>query len=110
MIENVQGVLSFVGPKEGEPVPLRDAEIKRIFGEVEDKDGREVILAILNAGEFFGEMSLIAGGTSPATVTTVVPSLILTVTHESFIELIENHSINRGMLKMLCARCRDTSG
>ena len=43
MIENIQGVLSFVGPKGGEPVPLRDAEIKRIFGEVEDKDGREVI-------------------------------------------------------------------
>ena len=38
MIENIQGVLSFVGPKGGEPVPLRDAEIKRIFGEVEDKE------------------------------------------------------------------------
>ena len=43
MIENINGVLSFVGPKGGTPVPLRDAEIKRIFGEVEDKDGREII-------------------------------------------------------------------
>ena len=43
MIENTNGVLSFVGPKGGVPVPLRDDEIKRIFGEVEDKDGREII-------------------------------------------------------------------
>tara|TARA_Y100001970_G_scaffold236988_1_gene297130 strand:+ start:1086 stop:1616 length:531 start_codon:yes stop_codon:yes gene_type:complete len=43
MIENINGVLSFVGPKGGNPVPLRDDEIKRIFGEVEDKDGREII-------------------------------------------------------------------
>ena len=43
MIENINGVLSFVGPKGGTPVPLRDDEIKRIFGEVEDKDGREII-------------------------------------------------------------------
>ena len=43
MIENTNGVLSFVGPKGGDPVPLRDDEIKRIFGEVEDKDGREII-------------------------------------------------------------------
>ena len=43
MIENINGVLSFVGPKGGVPVPLRDDEIKRIFGEVEDKDGREII-------------------------------------------------------------------
>ena len=35
MIENINGVLSFVGPKGGIPVPLRDDEIKRIFGEVE---------------------------------------------------------------------------
>jgi len=43
MIENIQGVLSFVGPKGGTPVPLREDEIKRIFGEVEDKDGREIV-------------------------------------------------------------------
>ena len=43
MIENTNGVLSFVGPKGGDPIPLRDDEIKRIFGEVEDKDGREII-------------------------------------------------------------------
>ena len=43
LIENTNGVLSFVGPKKGNPVPLRDDEIKRIFGEIERKDGREII-------------------------------------------------------------------
>ena len=44
VIENTQGVMSFVGPKGGVPVPLRDAEVKRIFGEVERKEGREVLV------------------------------------------------------------------
>ena len=43
VVENTPGVLSFVGPKGGSPVPLRDDEIKRIFGEIERKDGRETI-------------------------------------------------------------------
>ena len=43
MIENTNVVISFVGPKGGSPVPFRDDEIKRIFGEVERKDGKETI-------------------------------------------------------------------
>ena len=45
IIENTPGVLSFVGPKGKSPVPLRDNEIKRIFGEVERKEGIEIIKA-----------------------------------------------------------------
>ena len=44
VIENTQGVISFVGPKGGKPIPLRDKEVKRIFGEVERKEGREVLV------------------------------------------------------------------
>ena len=43
IVENSPGVLSFVGPKGKNPVPLRDDEIKRIFGEVERKEGLEII-------------------------------------------------------------------
>ena len=43
IVENTPGVLSFVGPKGERPVPLRDDEIKRIFGEVERKEGIEII-------------------------------------------------------------------
>ena len=41
---NTQGVISFVGPKGKSPIPLRDKEVKRIFGEVERKEGREVLV------------------------------------------------------------------
>ena len=44
-IENIQGVISFVGPKGKSPIPLREAEIKKIFGEVERKEGREMIVS-----------------------------------------------------------------
>jgi len=44
-IENIQGVISFVGPKGKNPTPLRESEIKKIFGEVERKEGREMIVS-----------------------------------------------------------------
>jgi len=44
-IENIQGVISFVGPKGKNPIPLRESEIKKIFGEVERKEGREMIVS-----------------------------------------------------------------
>jgi len=43
VVENTTGVINFVGPKGGLPVPLLEDEIKRIFGEVERKEGREVL-------------------------------------------------------------------
>ena len=50
LMENVPGVLSFVGPK-GEPVPLREEEISRILGEVEGKEGREVLAHKFRIGD-----------------------------------------------------------
>ncbi len=47
--ENVV-VMSFVGPK-GEPVPLKDVEVRRILGEVEERDGQEVMGTIFKAGD-----------------------------------------------------------
>ena len=51
LIENTQGVFSFVGPKGSEPVPLTDKEIKRIFGEVADKEGREILTTSYKVGD-----------------------------------------------------------
>jgi transcriptional antiterminator NusG len=50
-VENTQGVIRFVGPKGGEPVPLRESEIKRIFGEVERKEGKEILAAPFKGGD-----------------------------------------------------------
>ena len=44
-IENIQGVISFVGARGKQPTPLTDSEIKKIFGEVERKEGREMIVS-----------------------------------------------------------------
>ena len=58
VIENINGVMSFVGPKGEFPVPLRDAEIKRIFGEVERQEGREVMVTPFKKGDY---LKVIAG-------------------------------------------------
>ena len=50
LVENIPGIMSFVGPK-GEPIPLRDDEISRILGEVEGKEGREVMAHKFNVGD-----------------------------------------------------------
>ena len=52
VIENINGVMSFVGPKGKAPVPLRNDEIKRIFGEVERKEGRELMVTPFKKGDF----------------------------------------------------------
>ena len=51
IVENSPGGLSFVGPKGKNPVPLRDDEIKRIFGEVERKEGLAVIETLFKKGD-----------------------------------------------------------
>ena len=51
IVENTQGVIKFVGPKQGNPIPLRKNEIKRIMGEVERKEGVELIAAPFEKGD-----------------------------------------------------------
>jgi len=58
VIENINGVMSFVGPKGKMPVPLRNDEIKRIFGEVERKEGRELMVTPFKKGDY---VKVIAG-------------------------------------------------
>ena len=43
IVENTPGVLSFGGPRGENPIPLREDERKRIFGEVERKEGIEIV-------------------------------------------------------------------
>ena len=50
LIENTDGVINFVGPN-GKPQALKDDEISRIIGEVEGRDGREVVIAPYKVGD-----------------------------------------------------------
>ena len=70
-------------------------------------NGKEAILTFHEVGEYFGEMSLIDGGTTPANVTAVVPTTILVITRHDFAVLLKNPAVNAMFLKMLCKRCRD---
>ena len=50
LIENTDGVINFVGSN-GEPQTLKEDEITRILGEVEGREGREVVIAPYKVGD-----------------------------------------------------------
>ena len=50
LVENTDGVINFVGSN-GEPQTLKDDEITRILGEVEGREGREIVIAPYKVGD-----------------------------------------------------------
>jgi CRP/FNR family transcriptional regulator len=71
-------------------------------------DGKEIILAIHQSGETFGEISLIDGKTSPATVIAAEDSLIVLIPKKDFHKILANHSkVLYNLLNILCSRLRD---
>jgi CRP/FNR family transcriptional regulator, cyclic AMP receptor protein len=71
-----------------------------------DNEGREVILAILNQGEFFGEMGLIDQAPRSATVVTIESCELLTITRTDFTKCLRKNfdltmNITRGLVKRL---------
>lgn len=50
LVENIPGVMSFVGAQ-GKPQQLSPEEVKRVLGEVEKKDGREVLAIPFKMGD-----------------------------------------------------------
>ena len=49
-VEAISGIVSFVGPN-NQPEALKEVEVKRILGEVESMDGREVVGTRFHKGE-----------------------------------------------------------
>jgi len=79
---------------------------------VEDEHGREMVLAYLNAGEFFGEMGLFPQQqTRTAIVRTRAATLLAEVTYAAFRKFAHEHpDIMFEVAGQLAARLRDTSG
>jgi len=50
LVENIPGIMNFVGSK-SKPIPLSPDEVKRIMGEVERKDGREIMAVPFKMGD-----------------------------------------------------------
>ncbi len=70
-------------------------------------DGAETILAILNEGEFFGEMSLIDGEPRSASVKTVQKSELLVIRRDDFLnELKKNSRLAMTLLIEMSRRIR----
>jgi CRP/FNR family transcriptional regulator len=71
-------------------------------------EGREQIISIHNKGDFFGDMSLLDGETSPATVIAHEDAIIGLLNKNDFESHILSHDvIRRKIIDMLCLRLRD---
>ena len=71
------------------------------------KDGREVILAMLNSGDFFGEMSLLDGEARSANVIALEDTEVLTLNRKDFLEVLHNYpQIAIQLLKEMTSRLR----
>ena len=71
------------------------------------KDGREVILAMLNEGEFFGEMALLDGESRSANVIALEQTEVLTLNREDFLVVLHDYpQIAIQLLKEMAHRLR----
>jgi len=73
-----------------------------------DADGKEVILAILGPGEFFGEMGLIDDNPRSATVVAVEPCELIVITKRDFKGILaENFEMAMTVMRGLVRRLRE---
>ncbi|MEJ2696860.1 MAG: Crp/Fnr family transcriptional regulator [Candidatus Sulfobium sp.] len=84
-----------------------------LFGKVKvvkaTEEGKEIILAIHRSEEFFGEVSLIDGKTSPATVLAIENSLVAIISKNDFYSLLLNQAkVLDTLLHILCGRLRES--
>src|SRR5437016_11451638 len=87
--------------------------IKSGMVEVRKKDpttGIDFLVAQLSAGAAVGEMSLLTGKPRSATVTTVQPTVVFTLTRANFRNLLTQHpEISLGLARILAERLEDAT-
>lgn len=72
-------------------------------------DGKEHILAVHKAGDFFGEMALLDGKTAPATVIAMEDTDMLIMSKKDFEEcLLNDNKALKGIISILCLRLRQS--
>lgn len=72
--------------------------------------GEEKILSVFQAGESFGELSLLDGKPRSASAQTLEDSVMITLVGNHFLELLKDHfDITLGIMQELCNRLRDTN-
>jgi CRP/FNR family transcriptional regulator, cyclic AMP receptor protein len=74
------------------------------------RGGREVILAVYDAGALLGELGAVDGNVRSATVTALEPVDVDAVSHDDFMDLLERHPrVATELLRLVAARLRSTS-
>ncbi|UCE31811.1 MAG: cyclic nucleotide-binding domain-containing protein [Burkholderiales bacterium] len=72
-----------------------------------DAEGKEVILAVIGSGEFFGEMSLIDDEPRSASVITIEPCEFMAIQKETFKSmLVQNNELAMAIMRGLVRRLR----
>ena len=74
------------------------------------EDGKEAILVVLEAGNWFGEISLIDGQPRTHDATAVVDSELLVLPRPAFDRLMQRPAFARAVCRMLAARVRSLYG
>jgi CRP-like cAMP-binding protein len=75
------------------------------------QSGREVVLAIIDAGEVFGEIALLDGDPRTADATALSDCDLLVIDRRDFIPFLERRSdLCMRLLKLLSQRLRQTAG
>lgn len=74
------------------------------------EDGKEAILVVLEAGNWFGEISLIDGQPRTHDATAVVDSELLVLPRPAFDKLMQRPAFARAVCRMLAARVRSLYG
>ncbi len=73
------------------------------------EEGREQIITIHKKGDFFGEMALLDGKTSPATVIAHEDAVIGLLSKNDFeLYLLSHETIRRKIIDLLCFRLRES--
>jgi CRP/FNR family transcriptional regulator, cyclic AMP receptor protein len=73
------------------------------------EEGKEIILAIHQTEKFFGELSLIDGKTSSATVMAMEDSLVAIISKGNFYALLySQRKVLENLLQLLCSRLRES--
>lgn len=84
-----------------------------LYGKVKvsriNEEGKEIILALHQTNDSFGELSLIDGKTTPATVSAIEDSLIAFISKKSFYSILLNREkVLEKILYVLCSRLRES--
>jgi CRP/FNR family cyclic AMP-dependent transcriptional regulator len=73
-------------------------------------EGKEIILAMMGPGEFFGEMALLDDAPRSATVVALEPLEVVTIWRTDFLQILQdNFSITRKLMSELSKRVRRMS-